>query len=258
VLFRSGLDRNSGAEEDEGAEPDYENDEEDAELSGEEPGNADKYNEDEAQEKIAEREAVRLRNLLDSVLDAKKVEWEAEKQELFSTVEDLKRENARLKALEDDKKLSQPLFDEAPEKLMQSVFGEDAPDFLRNLKEDYPDMAKAMVAVSSKMMNQFVKSAAERQDALQRAHERQQTALREQGLQTAKQLGSVGIKVEVFGSKEFQNFESSPDGERKHAEFAERFGFGTLEYARHMYDAFSRTIRKSSTVKAKEAPSILP
>lgn len=202
--------------------------------------------EEELQEEISNKEAARLRKYIDSVVAAKETEFSAEVQKQATLVEELQRENERLRAIADDKKLAKPLFDEAPEALMEKLFREDDPEYLRNFRDDYPDMAKAHVALTTKMLNEFVKSAAERQEALVRTQQRQQQQQQEQAKQTVEALKNLGIKPEIFNTPEFTSFESSPDGQKKDAEYAERFGYGSVEHARHMYDAFAAYKRKAT------------
>jgi hypothetical protein len=172
--------------------------------------------------------------------------------ELAETRKAAERERAEREAqVKDDKQLIEGGYKfeyDAQSHLAQ----DDLPEAVKNfLIEGDSDQVQAINYLINQAVNKLVGDHSKFSEAQERVGKFDAEQAEQQRVTVVETLQKRGIEPKVFDSKEFKSFEQDPKNFAKLDSFEERFGFGSVEYAHSVHDAFkaSQTARKAETAR---------
>lgn len=129
---------------------------------------------------------------------------------------------------------------------------DDLPEAVKNfLVEGDSDQVQAINYLINQAVNKLVGDHSKFAEAQDRVGKFDAEQAEQRRVTVVETLQKRGIESKVFDSKEFQSFEQDPKNFAKLDSFEERFGFGSVEYAHSVYDAFKadQTARKAETAR---------
>ena len=127
----------------------------------------------------------------------------------------------------------------------------DLPEPVKNFLLEDSEQAQAVNYLITQAVNKLVGDHSEFSEAQERVGQFDAQQAEQQRVTVVETLQKRGIEPKVFDSKEFKAYEQDPKNAKKLDGFEERFGFGTVEYAHSVHDAFQayQTARKTETAR---------
>jgi hypothetical protein len=245
------------------AADDEENEEEEdgEELTEEESERAERKRKEQEEKEFEEKLTKTLGMKTDELKELRFQKQEIERERL--ELEEKKQELAELekkqleiyKLQEQNKKDSTiaqaPRMDYDPHELMNR---EDMPDYVKRLAADDPELVKAVSHLMNDYFGQMMGKAEETLTYQEQKQQREQELIAQkisEAAETVKKEDKIDLN-KMWSSPEFQRFAQDTEAENLHSSFVKRFGFGSVEYFRHMRDAFLQRRKNYMTTPKKE------
>ena len=207
------------------------------------------------EEQVAEILGVKSDELKEFRFQKAQIEQEKAKlAEERKQVEEMLAQHAQIEQMREGEEFAKkadmfPKFEFDPDAILAD---ENQPEYLRELAKDDPDIVRAMSHIVNDHFQKVL------QDSMEFSKKAQEKEAEEAKLIESNIVNAVdAIKKEdkfdmnrLFRSPEFAAYTNDPEREAAHAEYLRRFGFGTVEYFRHIKDDFMKH-RKSYMISSK-------